>query len=115
MRIVIRVLINAVALWAAASVIDGIELSSELTSILIVAFVFGIINAVLRPIVKLLSLPFIVLTLGLFTFVVNGAMLLVVDWLTEGLDVDGFVNAMLGAIVISIVSWALSLFLPDGD
>lgn len=115
MRIILRVLMNAVALWAAASVIDGIELSSELGSVLIVALVFGITNAVLRPIVKLLSLPFIVLTLGLFTFVVNGAMLLVVDWLTNGLEVDGFINAMLGAVVISIVSWALSLVLPDGN
>ncbi len=114
MRIILRVLINAVALWAAASIIDGIELSSRFSSILIVALVFGITNAALRPFVKLLSLPFIVLTLGLFTFVVNGAMLLVVDWLTDGLEVDGFINAMLGAVVISVVSWALSLFLPDG-
>ncbi len=113
MRILIRVLINAAALWAAASIIDGITLSSRFSSVLIVALIFGITNAAVRPFVKLLSFPLIVLTLGLFTLVVNAAMLLLTDFLSDGIEVDGFWTALLGAIVISIVSWGLSLLLPD--
>ena len=109
----IRVLINAVALWAAASIIDGIDLSSRFVSELAVAIVFGLVNAFLKPIAKLLAFPFVVVTLGLFTVVVNAAMLLVTDWLSAGLEVDGFGSALLGAIVISIVSWLLSIFIPE--
>ena len=109
----IRVLINAVALWAAASIIDGIDLSSRFVSVLAVAIVFGLVNAFLKPIAKLLAFPFVVVTLGLFTVVVNAAMLLVTDWLSAGLEVDGFGSALLGAIVISIVSWLLSIFIPE--
>lgn len=115
MRILVRILINAVALWAAASLIDGITLSSRLSSVLIVAIIFGLTNAVLRPVVKLLSFPFIVFTLGLFTLVVNAVMLLVTDFFSAGIEVDGFWNAVLGALVISVVSWALSIFLPDAE
>lgn len=113
MRIILRILINAVALWAAASVIDGITLSSDLVSILIVALAFGIVNAFVRPLAQLLSFPFIVVTLGLFTLVINAAMLLLTDFLTDRFDVDGFFNAVLGSLVISLVSWVFSLVLTD--
>lgn len=111
----LRVAINAVALWAASRLIDGITLSDDLLRILWVAFLFGIINAVLKPIAKFLTFPIILVTLGLFTVVVNAGLLLLTDWLTDDLTVDGFWNAVLGAIVISLVSWAMSMFLPDGD
>lgn len=111
--IAIRVVVNALSLWAAASLIDGIELSSSAGSVLLVAVIFGLVNALLRPIALLLSLPLLILTLGLFTVVVNAAMLAITDSLSGGLEVDGFGPAVLGAIVISVVSWALSSFLPD--
>ncbi len=113
MRIAVRIIINAIALWVAASLIEGITLSSQLSSVLIVAVVFGVTNGVLGPLVKLLSFPFIFFTLGLFTFVVNAAMLSLTDYLSDGIDVDGFWNAVVGSVVISIVSGLLSFLLPD--
>lgn len=115
MRIIIRVLINAAALWVAAQLLDDITLSDEPVTVLIVAAIFGLVNALVRPVVKLLTLPITLVTLGLFLFVINAAMLQLTDWLTDGLTVDGFWTSILGGIIISVVSWALSVFLPDGD
>ncbi|MEM9655815.1 MAG: phage holin family protein, partial [Actinomycetota bacterium] len=83
--------------------------------VLIVAAVFGLVNAFLKPITHLIALPITVLTLGLFTLVINAAMLQITDALTSGLNVDGFWTSVGGGLVISIVSWALSTFLPDDD
>jgi putative membrane protein len=84
-----------------------------------VALIFGVVNAVVAPIVKLLSLPFILLTLGLLLFVINALMLLLTEWLANqfGLNfhVDGFWTAVLGAIIITIATWVLELVLPEGD
>jgi putative membrane protein len=119
MKLIIRVLINAVALWAAAQLVSGIQLTSELVPLLVVAAVFGLVNAFIRPIVKLLSLPITVVTLGLFTFVINAAMLGLTAWLASDLLnvgdtlVDQAVNTLLGALVISVVSTVLSWVLPD--
>ncbi|MGI9598444.1 MAG: phage holin family protein [Acidimicrobiales bacterium] len=115
MRIIVRILINAAALWAAAWALDGITLSSEISSVLIVAAVFGLVNAFVKPLAKLLTLPLTILTLGLFTLVINAVMLQITDALTNGLRVDGFWTSVGGGIVISVVSWALSIFLPDDD
>lgn len=113
MRILIRVLINAAALWVAAKLIDGITLSDQVVTVLIVAAIFGVVNAIVRPVVKVLTFPITVLTLGLFILVINAAMLLLTDWLSDGLHVVGFGDAVLGGIVISLVSWFLSVFLDD--
>lgn len=112
-RIVIRIAVNAIALWVAAQLISGIKLEKGFWKIVLVAAIFGLVNAFLRPIAKLLSLPVIILTLGLFILVINAVMLLITDWLTKSLAVDNFGSAMLGALVISVVSWALSVFVPD--
>jgi len=123
---VIRVLINAVALWVAAFLIDGIafgddaEWTKKVVTVILVALVFGLVNAVIRPIAKVLSFPFIVLTLGLFTFVVNAFMLQITEWIAKPLGlaftIDHFFwDAVLGAVVITVVSWLLSVVLPDGD
>ncbi len=109
----IRLLINGLALAAAAYVVDGIHLTGGYFDILLVALVFGLVNAVLKPIVILLTLPAIFLTLGLFTFVVNGAMLLVTARLTQALAVDGLWAAILGSLVVSIVSMILGSVLDD--
>lgn len=82
-------------------------------TILFVALVFGLINALVRPLALALSLPALVLTLGLFTLIVNTAMFGLTAWLTDGLAIDGFWPAFFGAIVISLVSWALSSILID--
>lgn len=120
--IIVRLLVNAVALWIATLVIDGVDVdasttSGEVLTIVAVAAVFGLINLFVKPIVKLLSLPLYIITLGLFTFVVNALMLLLTSWIAGLLDVpfhvDGFWSAVLGGLVISVVSWLLNVLLPD--
>lgn len=110
---VIRLLVNAFALSAAAWLIDGIRLSEDFGDILIVALIFGVLNAVLKPILLFLSLPFILVTLGFFALVVNGGMLLLTARLSDSLMVDGLGSAMLGAIVISVVTMILGGALDD--
>ncbi len=109
----IRIVVNAIALWAAASWIDGIELSDRLGSVLIVALIFGLVNGFIKPIATAMSFPFVIATLGLFTLLVNAAMLNLTDFLSDGLSVEGFWTSIYGAAVVSIVSWALSMFVPD--
>lgn len=86
-------------------------------ALLAVAVVFGLVNGLIRPIVRLLTLPLFILTLGLFTFVVNALMLLLTSWLSERLDlpfrVHGFGAALLGAVIVSVVSFLLNVLLPD--
>ena len=111
--LIIRWLINAGALWLIALMIKGIEVQSVMAALLAAA-VLGIINAVLRPIFILLTLPINILTLGLFTLVINAAMLKLVSWLIPAFHVEGFWTAVGGALVISIISVLLNLFLqPD--
>ncbi|MCP4427971.1 MAG: phage holin family protein [Chloroflexi bacterium] len=114
-KLIIRLLINAVALWAAAQFVDGIHLTGEFGGILIVALIFGLINAIIGPILKILSLPFILVTLGLFTLVINGLLLWLTASLSSNLSISGFWAAFWGALVVSIVSWILSAVLKDDD
>jgi putative membrane protein len=121
-RLIVRLLAGAVALAAAAGLIGGISVGPGTTSekaltLLAVAVIFGLVNADVRPIVPLFTLPLFVITLGLFTFVVNALMLLLTAWIGDQFDlafeVDGFVAALLGALVISVVSFLINLLLPD--
>ncbi|MGW6128697.1 phage holin family protein [Cellulomonas sp. NPDC055163] len=122
MGFVLRVLINGVAIWLATLVLSGLTVVGGDTAaeragvILLVALVFGIVNAVVKPIVALLSLPLYVLTLGLFTLVVNALMLMLTAWITEqaswGLRIDDFWTALVGALIVSVVSFALSVVVP---
>lgn len=117
MRFLIRLVITAVALGAAVALVDGITFTGSWVSLLLVALVFGVVNAIVRPILKLLTCPLVLLTLGLFIFVINALML----WLTStlslslglGFHVAGFWSAFWGAVVVSIVSVVLSIFVPD--
>lgn len=123
----IKTVINAVALWVAAWLIPGIRLAdtsehwtSRVVTVVLVSLIFGVVNALLRPIVKTLAFPAIVLTLGLFTFVVNAFMLQVTEWISGPLGLsftidDFFWDAVFAALVITLVSWALSLVLHDKD
>jgi len=118
MHLVVRWLINAIALLAAAFVVPGIHLSgsgrpgyNEWVTLAIVAAIFGIINAIIRPVVVLLTLPLTIVTLGLFIFVVNALMLMLTGRLAHafhlGFRVDGFAAALLGALVIAVVNFIL--------
>ena len=101
---VVRLFANALALWAAAEILEGVHLAGGFTDVLWVALVFGLVNAFLKPIVMLLSLPLLFVTLGLFTLVINAGLLLLTDRLTDGFTVEGFGAAFLGALIISVVS-----------
>ena len=112
-RILIRIGVNAVALWVASELVGGITLEEGFWKILLVATIFGVVNAFVRPIAVLLSLPAVILTLGIFILVINAVMLLLTDWLTASLEVDGFGAAFWGSVIITLVSWVLSVFVPD--
>lgn len=119
MYFLIRVVINAVGLWVATQIVRGISFtgSNMIVSLLIIAVIFGVVNAVIKPILAILTCPLYILTLGLFTFVVNALMLLLTSYIAGqlglGFHVDGFYAALLGAIVISIVSFLLSIVLRE--
>lgn len=118
MYFLLRLLINGAALWVAIQLVDGIEHRGSWWSLLFVALVFGLLNASIRPLLKLLSLPIIILTLGLFIFVINALMLLLTGWVSGQLDlgfyVNGFWDAFFGGLIISVVSFLLSLFTGVG-
>ncbi len=107
MGFLIRLIVNAIALIAVAYIVPGIHVSG-ITGAIIAALILGIVNAVLRPILVIISLPLELITLGLFTLVINGLLFWLVGALHVGLTVDGFWPAFLGAIVMAIVSWILS-------
>lgn len=117
MSLLLRLLINAAALWVAIQLVPGISYQGDVLPLLLVALVFGVINAFVRPLVKLLTLPLLILTLGLFTLVVNGLMLwltgAISDALGLGFNVAGFWAAFWGALVVSIVSTVLSIAVRD--
>ena len=123
--IVIRVVLNAVAVWIATLIVPGVDVTTDSTgkkilTLVIVGAILGLINATIKPIVQLLSLPLTVLTLGLFALVVNGLMLwltsTVADSLGIGFRVNGFWAGFWGALVVSIVSFLLSIVVKDrGD
>jgi putative membrane protein len=111
---VVRTLITAGALAVAAAVVPGITVSSAGTLIL-AALIMGLVNALVRPLVVLLTLPLTLATLGLFLLVVNAAMFGLVAWLLDGFDVSGFFAALLGWLIVSLVSSAVSWFIgPHG-
>lgn len=126
MSFLIKVLVNGVALWVASVLLEGIAFgadgdttTTQVITIGAVALIFGILNAVLKPILLVLSLPLLLLTLGLFTFIVNALMLWLTSWLSDSLGlaftVDSFFwDAVLGALVITLVSMILNAVLPDG-
>jgi putative membrane protein len=108
MGFLIRLVVNAVALICVAYIVPGIHVSG-IGGALIAALILGIVNAILRPILILLSLPLELLTLGLFTLVINALLFWLVGALHVGLTVDGFWPAFWGALVMAIISWILSM------
>ena len=117
MHFLLRLLINAAALWVAIQLVAGIDYRGSGWSLLLVALIFGVLNASVRPLLKLLSLPILILTLGLFIFVINALMLLLTGWVSGvlglGFHVAGFGAAFLGGLIVSIVSLVLSIFIGE--
>ncbi len=124
--IIIRIIVNALALAAAAYLIDGIEIaptgstSEQILTYSVIAIVFGVVNAVIKPIVKTVGCAFYILTLGLVALVVNALLLMLTAWAAGVLGfhftiADFWPSAVLGALVISIVSWLLSFLVPDSE
>ena len=124
MGILIRIALNAVAVWVATLLVGGVDVTADTTggkilTLLAVGALFGLVNAVIKPAAKLLSLPLIILTLGLFSLVVNALLFwltaAVSSWLGAPFEVEGFWSAFWGAIVVGLVSWALSILVKDRD
>lgn len=119
MKILIRLLINAAALWVAVRLVPGVSFSGDGPLLLVVALVFGVLNACVRPVLWFLTLPFLLVTLGLFTFVLNALLLWMTSGLSEalglGFHVAGFGAAFVGALVVSAVSLLLSMFVWQAD
>ena len=116
-KFIIRWAINAVALYVAVLIVPGIALRGAWTDVIWLALIFGLLNALLRPLLKFLTCPLIILTLGLFSIVINTGMLLLTSKIGQalgfGLSVDGFWQAGLGSLVISLVSVVMSIILRD--
>jgi putative membrane protein len=125
----IKVGVNAIAIWLATLVVPGIGVSAQqgetgavenILTFVVIGLIFGLVNAVIKPVVKLLSLPFYILTLGLFAFLVNAFMLQITEWISEATLLTFYIDeffwdAVLAAIVITFISLILNLILPDGD
>ncbi|MBO0854635.1 MAG: phage holin family protein [Nocardia sp.] len=126
MALLLRLVINAVAIWLASVWVTKIHLIyppdagtwGKVLVVVCVALVFGLVNALIKPIIKLLSLPLVVLTLGLFLLVINALMLWLTAKITEtsqyGLRIDGFAAAFIGAIIVTVVNWVLGILVPEG-
>ncbi len=131
MKLLTRIGVNAVALWVATLVVPGLSFqtqsgqapaawTSKIVTVVLVALLFGLVNAVIKPVVKVLAFPAIVLTLGLFTFIVNAFMLQITEWIAKPLGlafrIDHFFwDAVVGALIITVVSWGLNILIPDED
>ncbi|MER5700638.1 phage holin family protein [Micromonospora sp. NPDC020750] len=122
MGFLIRLVITAIALWIATLVVPGVEVGGRhggntALTLVVVALIFGVVNAVLKPVIKVVGCVFYLLTLGLFALVVNALLFLLTDWIARQLDlpfrVDGFWAAFWGAIVMAVVSWLISVAVPD--
>jgi putative membrane protein len=123
----IKIVVNAAAIWVATLVVPGLSVSGgpgegfaeQVLTYLVLGLIFGLVNAVVKPVVKLLSFPLYIITLGLFAFVVNAFMLQITSWISEATPLTFRVNeffwdAVLGAVVVTFVSMVLNLVLPDG-
>jgi putative membrane protein len=121
--LLLRWIINGVALWVAVEIVNriealgGIRTPADMGTLIVVAAIFGLVNALIRPVLQFLTCPFIVLTMGLFILVINALMLMLTSWLAGQLgfqfEVIGFGSALVGALIISVVSFALSVLIGD--
>lgn len=131
MAFVLRVLVNGVAIWLTTLIVPGFDVLGtdsatgtrstwqRVGAFLVVGLIFGLVNAVIKPLVRILSLPLYILTLGLFTLVVNALMLMLTAWISQhttwGLQIDGFGTALLAALLVSVLSFLLSVLVGRRD
>jgi putative membrane protein len=111
-RILVRFACNAVALYVAAWVLKGITYGDQWWTLLIAAAVFTVVNMWLKPVLQVLSLPFIIVTLGLFLFLINILMLYITDWIVPDFEIRSFGAGVVGAIIVSVVNWVLHAVVP---
>lgn len=112
LRALVQVVLNGVALLVASKIVPGISFQGGFLYLLIAGLVFGLVNLIVKPIVSLLSLPFILLTLGLFFLLINAAMLKLTAYFLDGFAVTGWKAAILGGIVIAVFNWAVHALMP---
>jgi putative membrane protein len=119
MKFFMRIVVTAISLWVATRLVSGITFQGNWIGLAGVALVFGVLNSFVRPVLTFLAFPLLILTLGLFTFVLNAVMMLLTSALASKFGIDfhvaGFRAAFWGAIVVSIVSFLLAMFLPDEE
>jgi len=126
MRFLLKVIVSAFALWLTTFIVDGVNVvpyeQNEVATVvtyLVVAAIFGIVNATVGTFIRIVAFPLYVLTLGLLSFIVNGLLLLIVDWISGllgfGLEVDGFWWGVLGAIVLGLITWLIGLVVRPRD
>jgi len=122
MRFLIRTIVTAIALWVATLLVDDITVTGKGTwrntlTLIVVAIIFGIVNAILKPIIKVFGCAFYILTLGLFSLIVNALLFMLTSWIADQLNlpfhVHGFWAAFWGAIIVGVVSWLISIIIPD--
>ncbi len=116
--LLLRLIINAVGLYVAAQIVPGLSFErADWVTVVIVAFIFGLVNALVRPILTVLTCPLLILTLGLFTLIINALMLALTGWIAQrlhlGFTVDGFAAAFVGALVMSVISFALTMLVHE--
>ena len=114
-KLLVRWVCNVIALFLAAWILSGISYGDQWWTLFIAAAVFTLVNAWVKPILTVLSIPFIVVTLGLFYFLINVFMLYLTDWVVPDFEIKTFWWAVLGAIIVSIINGLLNMFLPDDD
>jgi putative membrane protein len=121
MKTIIGILVTAAALWVTTAIVPGIRIESTVTSFLIVAVIFGLVNVFVRPVVSLLSLPVTIITLGIFAFVINALMLMLTAWLVGNvmsIEGEGFTKlywALIGSVVVSIAATLIGMIMPGKD
>jgi putative membrane protein len=122
MRFLLRVIVNAIALWLTTLIVAGVTVRPyaegtlpTILTYLLVALIFGVVNAIIGTVIRVVAFPLYILTLGLISFIVNGLLLLIVAWISGamgfGLFIDGFWWGVLGALVLAVIAWLLGLFL----
>jgi putative membrane protein len=118
-QLILRLIVNAIALYATTLLNIGVSFNGQWWEMVIVAFIFGLVNAVIRPILNFFTCPLILLTLGLFTLVINGLMLYLTggisDYFSLGFHVNGFWAALIGGLVVSVVSFLLNIFVRQAE
>lgn len=109
-RAVVQVVVNGIALLVASYLVPGVHYEGGLLYLLLAGLVIGLVNLLVKPLVTLLSLPLVIVTLGLFYLVINGLMFWLAAWLLDGLSVDGCLPAVLGGLVIAVFNWLVRAF-----